>query len=195
MNRKINYFLLTVFCLISLNVVAEENLQIVKMQSEMLRLISTPDKDKFTEVVEQLKAECQKQGDERMFYIAWGNQSIYEATHQNYMKAEEIVNKISEYAANQNSYWGNYIVLHTKAVYALQKQDYQEAEEGFKKAVDFRHKYFPGESAADDLQELMKIANHRKDQKAGLKYARQILAEPNVAPIHKGEGVRRHRHS
>ena len=64
MNRKINYFLLTVFCLISLNVVAEENLQIVKMQSEMLRLISTPDKDKFTEVVEQLKAECQKQGDE-----------------------------------------------------------------------------------------------------------------------------------
>ena len=189
MNRKINYFLLTVFCLISLNVVAEENLQIVKMQSEMLRLISTPDKDKFTEVVEQLKAECQKQGDERMFYIAWGNQSIYEATHQNYMKAEEIVNKISEYAADQNSYWGNYIVLHTKAVNALQKQDYQEAEEGFKKAVDFRHKYFPGESAADDLQELMKIANHRKDQKAGLKYARQILAEPNVAPIHKGRAL------
>ena len=35
----------------------------------------------------------------------------------------------------------------------------------------------------------MKIANHRKDQKAGLKYARQILAEPNVAPIHKGRAL------
>lgn len=189
MNRKINYFLLTVFCLISLNVVAEENLHMMKMQSEMLRLLSTSDKDKFTEVTEQLKADSQKQGDERMFYIAWGNQSIYEATHQNYMKAEEIVNKISEYAADQNSYWGNYIVLHTKAVNALQKQDYNEAEAEFIKAVDFRHKYFPGESAADDLQELMKIANHRKDQKAGLKYARQILAEPNVAPIHKGRAL------
>lgn len=55
--------------------------------------------------------------------------------------------------------------------------------------MDFRHKYFPGESAGDDLQELMKIANHRKDQKAGLKYARQILAEPNVAPIHKGRAL------
>ena len=32
-------------------------------------------------------------------------------------------------------------------------------------------------------------ANHRKDQKAGLKYARQILAEPNVAPIHKGRAL------
>jgi signal transduction histidine kinase len=63
------------------------------------------------------------------------------------------------------------------------------AEEGFKKAVEFRHKYFPNESAGDDLQELMKIANHRKDQKAGLKYAKQILAEPNVAPIHKGRAL------
>jgi signal transduction histidine kinase len=124
-----------------------------------------------------------------MFYIAWGNQSTYEATHQNYMRAEEIANRIADYAEDQNSYWGNYIVLHTKAVNALQKQDYQEAEEEFKKAVDFRHKYFPGESAGDDLQELMKIANHRKDQKAGLKYARQILAEPNVAPIHKGRAL------
>jgi len=189
MSREIKYLLLTVLCLISLNIVAEENLHMVKMQSEMLRLLSTADKDKFTEVTEQLKAESQKQGDERMFYIAWGNQSTYEATHQNYVRAEEIANKIAEYAADQNSYWGNYIVLHTKAVNALQKQDYQEAEEEFKKAVDFRHKYFPGESAGDDLQELMKIANHRKDQKAGLKYARQILAEPNVAPIHKGRAL------
>ena len=55
--------------------------------------------------------------------------------------------------------------------------------------MDFRHKYFPGESAGDDLQELMKIANHRKDQKAGLMYARQILAEPSVSPIHKGRAL------
>ena len=189
MKRGVKYLLLVVFCLFSMNVVAGENLNMAKLQSEMLRLISMPDKDKFTEVVEQLKAECQKQGDERLFYIAWGNQSTYEATHQNYQKAEEIANQIAEYAADQNSHWGNYITLHTKAVNALQKQDYMEAENLFIKAVDFRHKYFPGESAGDDLQELMKIANHRKDQKAGLKYARQILSEPNVAPIHKGRAL------
>ena len=189
MKRGVKYLLLVVFCLFSMNVVAGENLNMAKLQSEMLRLISMPDKDKFTEVVEQLKAECQKQGDERLFYIAWGNQSTYEATHQNYQKAEEIANQIAEYAADQNSHWGNYITLHTKAVNALQKQDYMEAENLFIKAVDFRHKYSPGESAGDDLQELMKIANHRKDQKAGLKYARQILSEPNVAPIHKGRAL------
>ena len=189
MKRKIYVLLLTVTCLLSMPTMAKGDLHMTELQAEMLRLISTPDREKFTEVTEQLKAECHKQGDERLFYIAWSNQSTYEATHQNYMKAEEIADQIAEYAGDQNSHWGNYIVLHTKAVNALQKQDYEAAEEGFLKAVDFRHKYFPGESAGDDLQELMKIANHRKDQKAGLKYARQILAEPNVAPIHKGRAL------
>lgn len=191
MKRTINFLVLVVFCMISLNAMAQDYLYITKMQSEMLRLISTDDREKFTEVTEQLKNECKKTGDERLFYIAWGNQSTYEATHQDYKKAEAIVEEIADYAEDQNSFWGNYIVLHVKAVNALQKQEYDEAETGFLKAVEFRHKYFPGESAGDDLQELMKIANHRKDQKAGLKFARQILAEPNVAPIHKGRALYR----
>ena len=173
----------------SLPTMAKDDLQITKLQSEMLRLISTPDRDEFTKVTEELKAECQKQGDERLFYTAWGNQSTYEATHQNYPLADEIAQKMMDYASDQNSYWGHYMALHVMAVNALQKHDYQAAEEGFKKAVEFRHKYFAGESAANDLQELMKIANHKKDQKAGLKYARQILAEPNVEPIIKGRAL------
>ena len=189
MSKKNRIFLLAVVILFSLTTAAKDNLHMMKLQTEMLRLISTSERDQFTKVTEQLKSECLKEGNERLFYTAWGNQSTYEATHQNYMLAEEIVNKISEYADDHNSFWGNYVVLHTKAVNALQKQDYEDAEEGFLKAVDFRHKYFPGESAGDDLQELMKIANHRKDQKAGLHYARQILAEPNVAPIHKGRAL------
>ena len=168
---------------------AVEDTRLAKLKAEMLRLISTADREQFMEVTEALKEESQKEGVERVYYEAWGNQATYEATHQNYTKAEEIANEIEEYAVDQNSFWGRYIALHTKANINLQKQDYQQAEEGFLKAVEFRHKYFPKESAGDDLQELMKIANHRKDQKAGLKYARQILAEPNVAPIHKGRAL------
>ena len=189
MKQKIVFLVITMICLTSLPVKADASSEMTVLQVEMLRLISTPDREAFMKVTEQLKAECQKYGDEQLFYIAWGNQSTYEATHQNYQKADEIVNEINDYAEEQNSFWGHYIALHTKAVNDLQKQDYEAAELGFRKAVDFRHKYFPNESAGDDLQELMKIANHRKDQKAGLKYARQILAEPNVAPIHKGRAL------
>ena len=189
MKRWINHLLLTVFCLTSLPVMASESTELTKLQAEMLRLISTDEIEQFTKVTEQLKEESKKQGAERIFYKAWGNQAIFEATHQNYAKAEEIASMIEQYAIDQNSFWGNYVALHTKANISLQRQDYQAAEDGFLKAVAFFHKYFPNESAGDDLQELMKIANHRKDQKAGLKYARQILAEPNVAPIHKGRAL------
>ena len=189
MRGKINFLMLAFVCLLTLPTMAKDDVQQTKLHAEMLRLISTPDKDKFTEVTEQLKTICQQKGDERLFYTTWGNQSIFEATHQNYTEAESIANKIADYAEEQSSHWGKYIVLHVKAMNALQMQHYDEAESGFLKAVEFRHKYFPNESAGDDLQELMKIANHRKDQKAGLKYARQILAEPNVAPIHKGRAL------
>ena len=189
MKQWINHLLLTICCLTSMPAMAVDDTRLAKLKAEMLRLISTPDREQFMEVTEALKEESQKEGIERVYYEAWGNQATYEATHQNYTKAEEIANEIEEYAVDQNSFWGRYIALHTKANINLQKQDYQQAEEAFLKAVEFRHKYFPKESAGDDLQELMKIANHRKDQKAGLKYARQILAEPNVAPIHKGRAL------
>ena len=189
MRERIIFLLSAIVILISLPATAKDDSSLTELQAKMLRLISSPDKDKFTEVTENLKNKCRQQGDERLFYIAWGNQSTYEATHQNYPVAESIANEIDAYAKAHGSHWGKYIVLHVKAVKELQMQHYDEAEAGFLKAVAYRHKYFPNESAGDDLQELMKIANHRKDQKAGLKYARQILAEPNVAPIHKGRAL------
>ena len=189
MKRIINLILLAFVSLNSLAVSSYDEKDVKRLRAEMLRLISTAEIEKFYEVSNKLKDVCQKIGDERTFYTAWGNQADYESTRQNYAKADEIAEQIASYAAEQNSHWGNYIALHTRAMTALQKQDYNAAEEAFKRAVDFRHKYFPKESAGDDLQELMKIANHRKDQKAGLMYARKILAEPDVAPIHKGRAL------
>ena len=189
MKRIINLVLLAFVSLNSLAVSSYNEKDVKRLRAEMLRLISTAEIKKFYEVSNKLKDVCQRIGDERTFYTAWGNQADYESTRQNYAKADEIAEQIASYAAEQNSHWGNYIALHTRAMTALQKQDYNAAEEAFKRAVDFRHKYFPNESAGDDLQELMKIANHRKDQKAGLMYARKILAEPNVAPIHKGRAL------
>ena len=189
MRQKINFLVFLLVFLMSLPVTAKNDVQLMRLQAKMLRLISTDDKDQFTQVTEELKNLCHQLGDERLFYTAWGNQSTYEATHQNYNGAEKIANQIAEYAEGQNSYGGHYVAVPVKALSALQSQDYQEAEERFLKAVECRHRYFPNESAGDYLQELMKIANHRKDQKAGLKFAKQILAEPNVAPIHKGRAL------
>ena len=157
----------------------------------MLKYFSTNDIDTFFKVTNQLKDASKNAGETRLFYKAWSNQAIYEAAHQDYREAFGIAKEIAEYAKKDKSAYGQYTALHAEAMIQLQKQDYDAAEKAFLKAVEFRHRHFPNESAGEDLQELMKIANHRKDGPTGVKYARQILAEPNVAPIHKGRALYR----
>ena len=55
MRRKIFFLLLMAFCLMCTPAVAKDDLEIVKLQAEMLRLISTEERDHFLEVTEELK--------------------------------------------------------------------------------------------------------------------------------------------
>jgi len=168
---------------------AKDTDSVIRLKADMLKYISGDDRSRFEDVTERLKTAALESGDERTFYTAWGNQAIYEATHQYYTQAMAIINELKEYAEEAQSPYGQYMAIHANAVTLLQRHSYDDAEEAFQEAVDFRHNHFPNESAAEDIQELMKIANHRKDAKAGAQYARQILAEPNVAPIHQGRAL------
>ena len=179
-------------CLLSPSFMQADNKEdLLRLEAEMLKYFNTNESETFFKVTKLLKDLSQEAGEERLFYKAWGNEAIYEAVLQNYNEALKIDDEIMEEALSSGSYFGEYTALHAKATILLQKHDYDNAEKEFIKAVDFRHRHFPAESAGDDLQELMKIANHRKDGPAGVKYARQILEEPNVAPIHKGRALYR----
>ena len=189
MKFRLLTLLLSLFCCSVLWADSQED--ILRLEAEMLKYFSTKERSTFFSVTNELKKACKKSGDERRYYRAWGNQGIYEATQQDYPKALGIVQDIMREARENGSIYGEYSALHAEAMVLLQKQDYSAAENAFLKAVDFHHRHFPNESAGEDLQELMKIANHRKDAKAGAGYARQILREPNVAPIHKGRALYR----
>jgi hypothetical protein len=165
--------------------------EMLRLEALMLEYIDSNHRDSFYLVTDQLKKASQEYGNERLYYRAWGNQGIYEATQQYYEKALNLVKEVMADAQANGSIYGQYAALHAEAMVLLQKQDYGAAENAFLKAVDFHHRHFPNESAGEDLQELMKIANHRKDAKAGENYARQIINEPNVAPIHKGRALYR----
>lgn len=179
-------------CLFSATLMqADTQEDLMRLEADMLKYISSHESDTFYKITKELKELSQKAGEERLFYKAWSNEAIYEATVQNYTEALSITEELNTYALSNGSFFGEYTALHTRATILLQKHDYDNAEKEFIKAVDFHHRHFPTESAAPDLQELMKIANHRKDGPSGVKYARQILEEPNVAPIHKGRALYR----
>lgn len=178
-------------CALGLQAVSKEKEKLIRLEADMLKYISTNDRDTFIKITDQLKDVSYEAGEERLYYTAWSNQAIYEATHQFYQRAFEIADNIMVAARKFDSKFGQYMAMHTRATILLQKQDYDAAENAYLEATEMRHRFFPDESAGEDLQELMKIANHRKDGPAGEKYARLILAEPNPAPIHKGRALYR----
>ena len=184
--RSLRVFLLLgcIICTASLKAATSEEL--ISLEAEMLRYVDSNDREAFTRASENLKTASLKEDDERMFFKAWGYQAIYEASHQYLQKARDIAREMTEYARKEGSIYGEYAALHTEAMVLLQTQDKDAAEKVFLEAYAFRHSHFPNESAAEDLRELLKIANLRGDNAKAKEIGNRLLAEPNVAPHQKG---------
>ena len=165
--------------------------ELKRLEALMLKYISTNERDTFFVITEELKELATKEGDDRLFHKAWSKQALYEATHQNYERALDICREMKKHAQGQGCVYGEYSALHAEGMVLFQKHDYDAAEKAYLKAVDFHHRRFPNESAAEDLRELMKIAYTRGNMELAKKYANQLLAEPNLAPHHKGRTLYR----
>ena len=186
---KVLTLLACLFCCTDLKAVSDDEL--LRLEADMLNYIGTNERDTFFAISEQLKKASEEAGNERLFYKAWSKQAVFEATHQNYAKAEEIAKELTEYAQKKGSSYGSYFATHTEATILMQKNEYAAAEKAYLKALNIRHQYFPKESAAEDLRELMKLAYLQGDREGARKYANHLLAEPNVAPHHKGRTLYR----
>ena len=186
---KVLTLLACLFCSTDLKAVSDDEL--LRLEADMLNYIGTNERDTFFAISEQLKKASEEADNERLFYKAWSKQAVFEATHQNYAKAEQIAKELTEYAQKKGSSYGSYFATHTEATILMQKNEYAAAEKAYLKALNIRHQHFPKESAAEDLRELMKLAYLQGDREGARKYANQLLAEPNVAPHHKGRTLYR----
>lgn len=188
---RLKFFILLAALVCCTSMQADSEDKLLELEASMLKYIGTSERDSFLIISNKLKEASREAGNERLFYKAWSKQAVYEATHQNYQKAHEIAKELSEHAISEGSIPGQYFALHTEGTIHMQQDDYEAAEEDFLKALSYRHQHFPKESAAEDLRELMKLAYLRNDFETAKKYANQLLAEPNLAPHHKGRTLYR----
>ena len=188
LHLKLFSLLVCLLCSMAVHAITEDDL--MRLEAEMLNYISSSERDSFTTVSNRLKEAAKEAGNKRLFYKAWSKQAVFEAMHQNFARAEEIARDLSSYAQNDGPV-GQYYAAHTKATILMHKDDYAGAEQAYLKALSIRHQNFPKESAAEDLRELIKLAYLRGDNETAKRYANQLLAEPNLAPHHKGRTLYR----
>ena len=160
--------------------------EIKRLQTEMYRLFYQEDSLAFRQTVSELMDATKKSGNDELFYRAWGNNSIYESTHQRRTHALEIAREMEAYAKAHKSIFGQYTAMHVTGTVYQQMRDYENAERTFKEAIDFLHKYAPGQSAAADYIELVLLSvNGQRDAKQGMAYAEMTLKEPNLSDQHR----------
>ena len=189
MQQKLFSFLVCLLCCTALQAATKDEL--MRLEVDMLKYFSTSERDTFTMIAEQLKYASKEAGQDKLFYKAWSQQAIYEATRQNYAEADQIATILADYAKQQGSNIGEYYALYSKGYILLQQNDYDAAEPLFLNAISILRKHFPKENAVEDLRELMKIAYLRNDNEQAKQYAKQLLAEPHLAPHHKGRTLNR----
>ncbi len=191
LKKQLRLFALVGCLFVAVGLRAAASDRLTGLESEMLKYMNTNDREAFNRAAEKLKAASKEEGDDRMFYKAWGNQAIYDATHHYNANGADIAEEMTAYARKEGSIYGDYAAMYTKAMVLLQRQDYDVAEKAFLEALDFHRRHFPNESAAEDLRELMKISYFRGNMAMAKEYGYQVLAEPNVAPHHKGRVLTR----
>ena len=93
---RLKLFTLLAMLLCSTAMQAVNDDELMRLEADMLKYIGTSERDTFYIVSEKLKEASQEAGNDRLFYKAWSKQAVFEATHQNFVKAEEIAKALAE---------------------------------------------------------------------------------------------------
>ena len=122
-----------IFCISIARAATEDEL--LRLEADMLKYMETREREKFFDVTDKLKEESKEAGNDRLFYQAWGNQGIYEATQQYFTTAINIAKEMKDYARQDGSIYGEFAAMHTEAMILLQQGDYDAAQKAFLEAV------------------------------------------------------------
>jgi hypothetical protein len=87
MIKYLKQFALLVCLLFCTVMQAVDKEELMRLEADMQKYFTSTESDTFIHIADRLKEISKEAGDERLFYKAWSNQAIYEATHQDYPKA------------------------------------------------------------------------------------------------------------
>ena len=183
--NHIKFYILTLLVLLTLPTSAQT---LVELEQEMYQYELSEDEQKLMETAELLKEKAQQEGNERMFYKAWGYTARYQAKNMHRNKGLSIAKDMLDYATLNNHKYGIYTSTIVAASILNRMGDYDDAETNYRDAIRYLHKHFPNESAAYpyiDLGIIYYLYYH--DRAESQRLLDLALKEPNVTPLQKLE--------
>ena len=162
-----------------------DNAELEQLQQEMYRYYSTNEVEKFTNIVEQLKAKALQAGDERLFYKAWANLSTYSFSHVSRQKGLDLCLEMRNYAQEHDSKFGLYTSTFANAHMLTNLKQYVLAEKNYQNCIEYLNRYFPDESTAAIYLSLAKICQNNDETEKVREYAQKVLDDPHATDLYK----------
>lgn len=183
MNRIIYIF--TFFVLSSVPIWSQT---INELEKEMYIYYRSSDSTKLMEVTEQLKEKALKEGNEKSFYKAWGNQAQYIARNMQRHRGLRMTKVMQDYAIQHNHKYGIYSSTVVMATILNRMGNFDDAQKNYLDAINYLHSHFPNESAAASYIALSIIYTNRyHDNDKSQQMLDLALKEPNITPPHQLE--------
>lgn len=158
--------------------------EIERQTAAMYRYYSTDSVEQFMAVTDSLKALTQRSGDERLFYKAWSNQTLYIFRKVSRSQGLDMARQVRAYAQEHNSKYGLYSSTSASAVMNGIMGLSDQSAKAHRECIDYLHRYFPGESAALHYVTLARIYHNRGDYATQIELSEKALNEPDVQPVH-----------
>lgn len=183
--NHIKFYILTLLVLLTLPTSAQT---FAELEQELYQYELSEDEQKLMETAERLKEKAQQEGNERMFYKAWGYQAHYQTRNRHRNKGLSIAKDMMDHATQNNHKYGIYTSTIIAASILNRMGDYDDAEANYKDAIQYLHKHFPNESAAYPYIDLGIIYYlYYRDRNESQRMLDLALKEPNITPLQKLE--------
>ncbi len=183
--NHIKFYILAFLVLLTLPTSAQT---IAELEQEIYQYEASEDEEKLMEATERLKDKAQLEGNERMFYKAWGYKALYTAKNMHRNRGLTMVKDMMDYATQHNHKYGIYYSTVMTASILSRMGDYDDAEQNYKDAIKYLRKHFPNESAASPYIDLGIIYHlYYRDRAKSQLMLDNALKEPNITPLQKLE--------
>jgi len=160
-----------------------------QLRQAMYKYFNAGKQKEFFETTKRLKAICQKEGDEKLFYKAWGNEAIFTSNRKNRQGGLTIAQQIQEYAQKHDSKYGLYTATYISGSMLSNIGQHENAKSHLEKALEYRNRYLPEENVAPIYITLGRIVlnEHKYDKCLG--YIEKVLDDPKSIPQHKSAAL------
>jgi len=151
----------------------------------MYKYFNASDEKNLFETTKRLKAICLKEGDERLFYKAWGNEAIFTCNKKNRQSGLQMAQDIQEYAKKHDSKYGLYVATYLSGSMLSNIHQYESAKEHLLKALEYKNLYLPDENTASIYITLGRIELNNNEFDKTINYTQKVIDDSKSIPHHK----------